>query len=220
MSGPDQNRTLAVLLLRTIAGALIIYGAVQIVISVINLTRASLVSAHVTRPESGTQIAAEGAKGTLTCPNTMQQDLGTAADDGRMNAQHIGAVPLECTVTVALTTDLSGVDFLFVVPGLIGGRVIADLNGNGIAEPAESGISGVAVDLNRIDKLGQSTPVTTVSTSSDGTFFFPIEPAGTYTVVAHPAAGAMATGANAGSSGTAPSSPLDECLRARQLCLR
>ena len=35
MSGPDQNRTLAVLLLRTIAGALIIYGAVQIVISVI-----------------------------------------------------------------------------------------------------------------------------------------------------------------------------------------
>ena len=65
--------------------------------------RASLVSAHVTRPESGTQIAAEGAKGTLTCPNTMQQDLGTAADDGRMNAQHIGAVPLECTVTVALT---------------------------------------------------------------------------------------------------------------------
>jgi hypothetical protein len=35
MSGPDQNRTFAVLLLRTIAGALIIYGAVQIVISVI-----------------------------------------------------------------------------------------------------------------------------------------------------------------------------------------
>ena len=35
MSAPDQNRTLAVLLLRTIAGGLIIYGAVQIVIGVI-----------------------------------------------------------------------------------------------------------------------------------------------------------------------------------------
>jgi hypothetical protein len=65
--------------------------------------RASLVSAHVTRAEGATQIAADGAKGTLTCPNTLQQDLGTAAGDGRMNAQHIGAVPLECTVTIVLT---------------------------------------------------------------------------------------------------------------------
>jgi hypothetical protein len=65
--------------------------------------RASLVSANVTRPEGATQVAAEGAKGTLTCPNKMQQDLGAAGSDGRMNAQHIGAVPLECTVTVALT---------------------------------------------------------------------------------------------------------------------
>jgi hypothetical protein len=65
--------------------------------------RASLVSAHVTRAEGATQIPAEGAKGMLTCPNTLEQDLGIAADDGRLNAQHIGAVPLECTVTVALT---------------------------------------------------------------------------------------------------------------------
>ena len=47
MSGPDQNRTLAVLLLRTIAGALIIYGAVQIVISVI--ARAESVAEAVSR---------------------------------------------------------------------------------------------------------------------------------------------------------------------------
>jgi hypothetical protein len=35
MREPNENRTLAVLLLRTIAGALFIYGVVQIVIGVI-----------------------------------------------------------------------------------------------------------------------------------------------------------------------------------------
>ncbi len=35
MPEPDQKRMLATLLLRTIAGALIIYGAVQIVISIV-----------------------------------------------------------------------------------------------------------------------------------------------------------------------------------------
>src|SRR5437763_271469 len=64
-------------------------------------------------------------------------------------------------VTVALNTDLTNVNFLFVVPGLIGGRVVSDLNGNGIAEPTEPGLSGVTVDLNQINNLGQSVLATT-----------------------------------------------------------
>ena len=68
--------------------------------------------------------------------------------------------------------------------------MVSDLNGNGIAEPAEPGISGVAVDLNQINNLGQSVLVTTVTTAPDGTFFFPLQPAGTYVIVAHPGSGA------------------------------
>jgi hypothetical protein len=65
--------------------------------------RAALVSAHATRTESGTQIAAEHAIGTLTCPNVLPQDLGSGDVNGDLRAQHVGAVPLECTVTVALS---------------------------------------------------------------------------------------------------------------------
>jgi hypothetical protein len=64
--------------------------------------RAAVISARVMKPESGTQTAAEGASGTLTCPNAIPQDLGTVDEDGQLRAQHIGAIPLECTVTIAL----------------------------------------------------------------------------------------------------------------------
>jgi hypothetical protein len=66
--------------------------------------RASVISAKVLRAESGMQLAAEGASGTLTCPSTlMPQDLGTVDDVGELRAEHIGAIPLECTVTIALS---------------------------------------------------------------------------------------------------------------------
>lgn len=64
--------------------------------------RASIISANVMRMESGTQIAAEGATASLTCPNAMEQNLGTVDEDGHLRAQHIGPIPLECTVTIAL----------------------------------------------------------------------------------------------------------------------
>jgi hypothetical protein len=65
--------------------------------------RATVISARVLRPESGTQIAAEGAVGTLTCPETLPQDLGIVDEDGQLRAQHLGPIPLECTVTIALS---------------------------------------------------------------------------------------------------------------------
>jgi hypothetical protein len=65
--------------------------------------RATVVSARVLRTESGSQLAAKGATGALTCPNALQQDLGTVDDQGQLRAQHIGAIPLECTVTIALS---------------------------------------------------------------------------------------------------------------------
>jgi len=64
--------------------------------------RATVISARVMKVESGKQIAADGASGTLTCPSAMPQDLGTSDEEGQLSAQHIGAIPLECTVTIAL----------------------------------------------------------------------------------------------------------------------
>jgi hypothetical protein len=64
--------------------------------------RATVVTARVLRPESGTQVAAQGATGALTCPNALQQDLGTVDEEGQLQAQHIGAIPLECTISIAL----------------------------------------------------------------------------------------------------------------------
>jgi hypothetical protein len=64
--------------------------------------RATVVSARVMKVESGKEIAAEGASGTLTCPSAMPQDLGISDDEGQLRADHIGPILLECTVTIAL----------------------------------------------------------------------------------------------------------------------
>jgi len=64
--------------------------------------RAAVVSAHVVTAEGSPQATAEGATGTLTCPNAAPQDLGTVDLDGQLRAQHIGPVALACTVTIAL----------------------------------------------------------------------------------------------------------------------
>ena len=102
---------------------------------VLDLTDAPLGGISVTVAPAAGGVAATTtttANGTYSFPglaaNTYTVTLGTAP--GLINGT-------PGSVTVALTTDLSGVDFLFVVPGLIGGRVIADLNGNGIAEPTD-----------------------------------------------------------------------------------
>jgi hypothetical protein len=64
--------------------------------------RAALVSAHVTGGPSDAPEVVQGASGTLDCPDEVfPQDLGNSDASGDLRAQHIGAVPLACTVTVA-----------------------------------------------------------------------------------------------------------------------
>jgi protocatechuate 3,4-dioxygenase beta subunit len=168
---------------------------------VLDPTDAPLAGISVTLQPSGGGVTAT----TTTAANGTYSFPGLAANNYTVSIGSATGLINEtpASVTVALTSDRNDINFLFVAPGLIGGRVISDLNGNGIAEPTEPGIPGVSVDLNRINNLGQATLIATITTGSDGTFFFPIQPAGTYTVVAHSQAGVVATGANAGSSGTA-----------------
>src|SRR4051812_646474 len=98
-----------------------------------------------------TATTTTGTNGTYSFPglaaNNYTVTVGTVS--GLLNGT-------PASVTVALNSDLNNVNFLFAVPGLIGGMVVSDLNGNGIAEPSEPGISGVAVDLNQINSQGQS----------------------------------------------------------------
>jgi hypothetical protein len=64
--------------------------------------RATLIAAHVTGGQGNAQGAVEEASGTLECPDEpFPQDLGSSDQDGDLRAQHIGALPMACTVTVA-----------------------------------------------------------------------------------------------------------------------
>jgi len=107
------------------------------------------------------------------------------------------------SVSVSLIADRTDVNFLYVIPGLIGGRALLDQNGNGVGDSGELGIPNVQVQLQRLNAQGGFDVVTSVSTGPDGTFFFPVQPAGTYQVVETDPVGYLSTGANAGSSAPA-----------------
>jgi hypothetical protein len=65
--------------------------------------RAALVAARVSTGQGTAEKPIEGASGTLDCPGqTLPQDLGTSDEDGDLRAQHIGAVPVACAVTISM----------------------------------------------------------------------------------------------------------------------
>jgi hypothetical protein len=64
--------------------------------------RATLIAAHVTGGQGNAQEAVEEASGTLECPDELfPQELGSSDPDGDLRAQHIGALPMACTVTIS-----------------------------------------------------------------------------------------------------------------------
>jgi hypothetical protein len=62
--------------------------------------RAAMVGARVGIRQGAAEQPAEGASMTLKCPDATAQDLGRGDKNGEVRAQHIGAVPLACLVTV------------------------------------------------------------------------------------------------------------------------
>ncbi len=63
------------------------------------------------------------------------------------------------------------------------GEVVNDLNGNGLRDVGEPGLSGVTVNLDQLNtSTGTSTPVTTTTTDSNGVYKFDNLAAGTYRV--------------------------------------
>jgi len=76
--------------------------------------------------------------------------------------------------------------------GTIGGLVWNDMNEDGVVDPDENGVGGVQMALHNGDDLSV-TPLTTVMTNDDGTYRFPGQDAGYYTVVRLPMEGLMGT---------------------------
>jgi hypothetical protein len=65
--------------------------------------RAALVAAHVSTGQGTAEEPLKGASGTLDCPGqVLPQDLGKSGEDGDLRAQHIGAVPFVCAVTISM----------------------------------------------------------------------------------------------------------------------
>lgn len=94
------------------------------------------------------------------------------------------------------------VNFGIRLPGTIDARVFNDLNGNGIPESGEPGISGVNLSLKRGD-----TNASSGITSFNGTYSFTSLEAGTYTVTETDPTGYASTTSNQVTAILNPGSP-------------
>lgn len=65
--------------------------------------RATILAFRVTSGQANAPEPVKGADGALDCPGQMlPQDLGESDPDGILRAQHIGAVPLVCAITISM----------------------------------------------------------------------------------------------------------------------
>ena len=93
-------------------------------------------------------------------------------------------------IVLGLSQTATANNFGEIPPALVAGRVWADNNNNGLIEPAESGLAGVAVTLAGTDDTGAAVSLST-TTAADGSYSFaalrpgnysltePLQPAGT-----------------------------------------
>ena len=105
-----------------------------------------------------------------------------------------GAPSLSQTVVFPAGANIDTVDFgVRQPPATIGNLIFNDLNGNGVADPGDTGIAGVTVTL----RDPQGNVFATTTTNAAGNFTFTNVPPGiAFTVVATPPAGFTGTTAN------------------------
>jgi hypothetical protein len=114
-------------------------------------------------------VLAPGESYTTTC--TAVAPLPGDANTATVSATDALARPVTATATAPAPT-----------PGSITGRVFADVDDDGVAEPGDTGIGGATVALTGTTAGG--APLTrTTTTAADGTYAFAGVPAGTYRVV-------------------------------------
>jgi hypothetical protein len=102
------------------------------------------------------------------------------------DADGIGT-PHTTTVALAYGQDNPDIDFGYTGTGSIGDTIWQDLNRNGIQNPGEPGISGVAVTLTLdLNNDGSVDYTTTAGTNGAGMYLFTNLPAGSYTLTLDP----------------------------------
>ena len=153
--------------------------------SVIDITQNTITNS------SGVYEFTNLAAGTYSVAVTRPAGTGPTFDaDGIATADR-------STLVLAAGTANRDQDFGYRVPAtnaLIGDTVWLDIDGDGVQDSGESGLSGVAVQLSG-DTNGDSVPDVTLSTatSANGTYEFNNLAAGTYTVTVTPPAGIVPT---------------------------
>ena len=96
-----------------------------------------------------------------------------------------------------ITVPSNPIKHPLVPVGIIGDKVFEDQNGNGIQDPTEPGIAGVKVDV----KDSAGNVIATTTTDANGIYSVSV-PAGTYTLVFTPPAGAVPTQSGKGTADT------------------
>ena len=119
---------------------------------------------------------------------------GTTATDS--NSSPSGTTPSALT---SGGSDLT-LDFGFYQPVTLGDFVWKDVNGNGVQDASEPGISGVTLTLSGKSSAGKSINATT-TTDANGHYSFS-EPPGTYTVTVSTPSGYTATATGKGTTAT------------------
>jgi uncharacterized repeat protein (TIGR01451 family) len=137
---------------------------------------------------------------------------------GNINGTASGTASTLATAPSAISAITLGVsqtsrdnNFGEVPAAAISGRVYADNNNNGRADPGESGLGGVTLVLTGTDDLGRPVNIT-VTTAADGSYSFGDLRPGTYTVTqpTQPpgTVGGITSPGSAGGTATPPTNPV------------
>ena len=131
------------------------------------------------------------ANGNYAFGNLLAGDYTVVVDAGTLPGGTVQTFDLDGTLDDQHSLTLgdgdmrTDVDFGYTGNGSVGDRVWNDLNGDGVQDAGEAGISGLTVTL--LDAGGN--PVGTDTTDANGNYGFANLPAGDYTVVVTPPAG-------------------------------
>ncbi len=124
----------------------------------------------------------------------------TAYSNGQVTAGTAGGTPNQNSNSInaiALGAGVVATNYRFAELGtVISGTVYRDSNRNGSKDGAEVGLTNVTITL--LDS--SNAVVTTTTTASDGTYSFPVQPAGSYSIVEAQPAGYASGPQNAGNS--------------------
>jgi large repetitive protein len=121
---------------------------------------------------------------------TITETQPTAYTDGKdANGTPAGTLGNDVISSIPLTAGTAGTGYLFGEKGTpITGTVYVDANNDKTKQPGEAGIPGVLITLTGTTSTG--TPVNlTTTTLPDGTYSFPAQPAGDYTITESQPAG-------------------------------